>query len=221
MTAFSTLTYDHTILDRFPHLATSVLVAEVEVDRLAGVDLEPWLTQARASVADRSESDLEPVRAWRAAFAAMGLKPTRYRCASEALLRRLRTSGHLPMVNPLVDLCNAVSAAHALPVAAFDLARVDGPIDVRPATGDECYLAFSGEHESPDAGEVIFADRAGHAHARRWTHRQSARSAVVTTTRHVLFVCEGHHATAADDTYLALSEIATQIGGTPVDVAPG
>jgi DNA/RNA-binding domain of Phe-tRNA-synthetase-like protein len=37
----------------------------------------------------------------------MGLKPTQYRCAPEALLRRLRKEGTLPPLHPLVDLCNA------------------------------------------------------------------------------------------------------------------
>jgi len=38
----------------------------------------------------------------------MGMKPTQYRCASEALLRRYRRDRVLPRVHPLVDLCNAV-----------------------------------------------------------------------------------------------------------------
>ncbi len=33
-------------------------------------------------------------------------------------------------------------------------------------------------YRTPEAGEVIFADDAGHAHARRWTNRQSGRSAI-------------------------------------------
>lgn len=54
----------------------------------------------------------------------MGLEPTRCRCASEALLRRLRKDGSLPRIHPLVDLCNAISVAFAVPVAAFGVAEV-------------------------------------------------------------------------------------------------
>ena len=50
----------------------------------------------------------------------MGLKPTQYRCASESLLRRFRKEGSLPRLHPLVDLCNAVSMAYAIPVAVLD-----------------------------------------------------------------------------------------------------
>lgn len=55
----------------------------------------------------------------------MGLKPTRYRSAAEALLRRFKREDKLPHVHPLVDLCNAVLLAFALPIAVFDLERVD------------------------------------------------------------------------------------------------
>ena len=68
---------------------------------------------------------------------------------------------------------------------------------MRHATGDEDYLAFSGEHERPDAGEVIFADEQGQVHARRWCNRQSALSAIRLATARVLIVVEGMHNAAA------------------------
>ena len=44
---------------------------------------------------------------------------------------------------------------------------------------------------------MIFADRAGQAHARRWTNRQSGRSAVSPGTSTVLIVAEALHDGAA------------------------
>jgi DNA/RNA-binding domain of Phe-tRNA-synthetase-like protein len=138
----------------------------------------------------------------------MGLKPTQYRCASEALLRRFRKEGALPRIHPLIDLCNAVSLAFAIPVAVFDVSHVAEYLEVRHASGDEAYLAFSGETEAPAPGEVIFADAAGKAHARRWTNRQSAASAVRDTTSSVLVVAEALHETADADIARLVSELA-------------
>jgi hypothetical protein len=56
----------------------------------------------------------------------MGLKPTQYRCASEASVRRFRNDGSLPLIHPLVDVCNAVSLAYAISIAVFDLDQVNG-----------------------------------------------------------------------------------------------
>ena len=66
----------------------------------------------------------------------MGLKPTQYRCAAESLLRRFRKEGSLPRLHPLVDLCNAVSLAFAVPVAVLDAGRIAGRsrCGTRPAT---------------------------------------------------------------------------------------
>jgi DNA/RNA-binding domain of Phe-tRNA-synthetase-like protein len=154
---------------------------------------------AQARLAGRTESELPEIQAWRRTFARMGLKPTQYRCAAESLLRRYRKEGPLPRIHPLVDLCNAASLAFAIPIAVFDLAQVEQSLEVRLATGAETYLNFGGEPERPELGEVIFADQAGRAHARRWTHRQSGLSAVRGETAGVLIVAEALHEAAAED----------------------
>lgn len=159
-----------------------------------------------------SEADFPEIQAWRRAFARMGMKPTQYRCASEALLRRYRKERVLPLVHPLIDLCNAISLAYAIPVAVFDVARISGYLEVRHAGGDETYETFSGQIEHPDPGEVIFADADGNAHARRWTNRQSGHSAVRDSTTAALIVAEAMHDTAAADVPRLLAAIADELG---------
>ena len=158
-----------------------------------------------------AESELPEIQAWRRAFAALGLKPTQYRCASESLLRRFRKEGSLPRLHPLVDLCNAVSMAYAIPVAVLDLNAISGPLEVRYATGDEEYLTFAGDTEHPAPGEVIFADQAGQAHARRWTNRQSGRSAVRDTTSTALIVAEALHDSAPADVPDLIAALAAEL----------
>lgn len=181
----------------------------------SGADLAPrvdsYIATGLARLAAGPESELPEVQAWRRAFSRMGLKPTQYRCASESLLRRLRKEGTLPRIHPLIDLCNAVSAAYAIPVAALDLARISGWIEVRYATGDERYQTFAGGTEHPDPGEVIFADAAGDAHARRWTNRQSGHSAVRDTTASVLVVAEAMHESAPADVPKLVAALADEL----------
>ncbi len=142
----------------------------------------------------------------------MGLRPTQYRCASESLLRRLRKEGALPRIHPVVDLCNAVSVAYAVPVAVLDADRITGPLlEVRPAHGDEEYTTFDGRTEHPAPGEVTYADSAGRAHARRWTNRQSGHSAVSDSTRRILVVAEATHEGGADTVAQALKSLAEEL----------
>ncbi|MGN6030601.1 MAG: B3/B4 domain-containing protein [Thermomicrobiales bacterium] len=194
--------HDDTIWQEFPELVAGVAVIR-GVDDAADVRDAVGRFSAIAAdrLAGRTESDLPEIQAWRRAFARMGLKPTQYRCASESLLRRFRKEGELPAIHPVIDLCNAISLAFATPIAVFDLARIDGGITVRHAAGapDERYEAFSGEIETPAPGEVIFLDKGGNVHARRWTHRQSGLSAIRPETRDLLVVSEAMHASAGDD----------------------
>ncbi|MFF4411274.1 B3/4 domain-containing protein [Streptosporangium sp. NPDC001559] len=158
------------------------------------------------------EAEFPEIQAWRRTFSKMGLKPTQYRCASEALLRRFKKEGDLPRIHPLIDLCNAVSIAFAIPIAVFDLANVSGGLEVRHATGEETYLTFSGETENPEPREVVFADAEGRAHARRWTNRQSGLSAVRPGTASVLIVAEALHDSAAKDVEELTATVAGRLG---------
>ncbi|MEY9934616.1 DNA/RNA-binding domain of Phe-tRNA-synthetase-like protein [Catenulispora sp. GP43] len=200
------------IRSEFPGLAAAALttsgittapdVAE-QVDRFTAI--------AKDRLAGGTESDLAEIKAWRQAFAKMGLKPTQYRCASEALLRRLRKEGDLPRIHPLIDLCNAVSVAYAIPVAALDLDQISGDLEVRHAGGDEVYHTFGSTTENPEPGEVIFADAAGRSHARRWTNRQSGLSAVRPATSRVLIVAEALHDSAAEDVAALMKTLAEEL----------
>lgn len=205
-------THSEIIQNTFPTLVCGIVqVAGVSSTLDISTSTRSHIDCALKRLSQQNEGDFIEVQAWRRAFSTMGLKPTQYRCASEALLRRLRKEGTLPSVHPLVDLCNAISVAFAIPIAVFDIKKVDGGLIVRPAEGDERYDSFSGSIETPEQGEIIFADDAGRAHARRWTNRQRASSAVGPVTTDVLIVAEALHADAKADMERLVSTLCNNI----------
>ncbi|MER7131736.1 B3/B4 domain-containing protein [Streptosporangium saharense] len=196
-----------------PGLAAGVVLATgITPDVSAEEPVAELSAVAARRLAAGPEAEFPEIQAWRRTFSKMGLKPTQYRCASEALLRRFRKEGDLPRIHPLIDLCNAASLAFAIPVAVFDLANVSGGLEVRHATGEETYLTFSGETENPEPREVVFADAEGRAHARRWTNRQSGLSAVRPSTASVLIVAEALHDSAARDVEELTATVAGRLG---------
>ncbi len=196
----------------FPELVPGAVFAEGITPGVAAGDRAARFTAiARSRLAGRTESELPEIQAWRRAFTRMGLKPTQYRCASEALLRRFRKDGTLPRLHPLIDICNAASVAFAIPVAVFDVSKITGCLEVRYAAGDEDYLTFSGATEHPAPSEVIFADQAGQAHARRWTNRQSGLSAVQVSTATALIVAEAMHDSASSDVPELIAALADEL----------
>lgn len=196
----------------YPELVPGVLLIEgITKNADVGPQIARYHEIAESRLASGSEGELPEIQAWRRVFSRMGLKPTQYRCASESLLRRFRKEKSLPQIHPLIDLCNAISLAFAIPVAVFDIAKIADYNEVRYATGAETYLAFSGETENPEPGEVIFADSAARAHARRWTNRQSRYSVVEDGTATILIVAEGMHGSASDDVEKLTAAIADDV----------
>jgi DNA/RNA-binding domain of Phe-tRNA-synthetase-like protein len=196
----------------YPELVPGVLLVEgIAKNASVGPQIAKYCQIAESRLTSSSEGELPEIQAWRRVFSRMGLKPTQYRCASEALLRRFRKERSLPQIHPLIDLCNAVSLAFAIPVAVFDVAKIADYNEVCYATGSETYLAFSGEAENPEPGEVIFADSAARAHARRWTNRQSRYSVVEDGTVAVLIVAEAMHGSAPDDVAKLTAAIAHDV----------
>lgn len=175
------------------------------------VTIDEALARFTSIASDRlarsSEGEFPEIKAWRKAFSTMGLKPTKYRCASEALLRRFRKEEKLPRINPLIDLCNAASIAFAIPIAVFDQNKISGNLTVRQAAGDENYMSFRGEIEHPEIDEIIFSDDEAHAHARRWANRQSSHSAVSAQTTRALIIAEALHDDAEHDMAQLVSEL--------------
>ena len=211
--AVASFAYSTAVLERFPAVVGGVLAARGVT---SGPSPEPLAAafrdeQRRAleRLADRPLAAVEPLAAWRRAFSAFGVEPTRYRSAAEALLRRLTKHGEIPSLNRLVDAGNLVSIRYALPVAVLDLAAVDGGIDVRFARGDEPFrdLGGGGATEHPEPGEVVFVDEAATVHARRWCWRQSAQSATGPQTRAVLVTVEAQHAGGERDVAAAVADL--------------
>jgi DNA/RNA-binding domain of Phe-tRNA-synthetase-like protein len=202
--------YDSRVLERFPMIVGGLVHAQ----GVTNGSSPPALAAAFRAEQERTLAhiggpplgEVPSLAAWRRAFTAFGVEPTRYRSAAEALLRRLTKQGEVPSVGLLVDVGNIVSIHFALPVALFDLAGVAGTITVRFAEGSEEFTDLGTRSvERPDRGEVIFADATAVVHARRWCWRQSALSAVGPDTEEVLIAVEGHHETAAEDIAEALA----------------
>ena len=204
--------YDAAVRDAFPTIRAGVVRADGLVNQASSHGLrEAYRAEqnaARKRLNATPIAEIPSIAAWRRAFAGFGAKPTQYRSAPEALLRRLDKHGDIPSISTLVDLGNLVSIRYALPVAVLDRAKVAGSITVRFATGAEHFEELgSSETVHPEPGEVIFVDADGVVSARRWCWRQSARTATGPDTTEALFVVEGHHDHAATDLTRATADL--------------
>ena len=204
--------YDNAVVARFPSIRAVVVHASGLINGDSPTALTEICSEAQMFALQRLESlpiaEMPSIRAWRDVFHALGVKPTKYRVAVEALLRRVHKGGDVPSINTLVDLGNIIALRHALPVAVFDTASIEGVLSVMFAQGTESFVELGADGpSSPEIGEVVFIDEKGAVAARRWCWRQSATSAASATTADALFVIEGHHESASEDATQAANDL--------------
>ncbi|UYV12385.1 MAG: phenylalanine--tRNA ligase beta subunit-related protein [Phycisphaera sp.] len=136
---------------------------------------------------------LDPrLAAWRRAYSAFGAKPSRHHCSPEAMLKRVIAGRELPTINPIVDLYNAISLKHLIPIGGEDLDQVLDTPTLRFARGDEEFaISAQGELaiERPTPGEVIWIDGLG-VTCRRWNWRQCRRTMISRETTNAYFVLD-------------------------------
>nr|BFD86253.1 B3/4 domain-containing protein [Streptomyces sp. Xyl84] len=148
--------------------------------------------------------------AWRETYTAFGSKPSRTRNSAEALAKRALSDAGLPRINVLVDLYNAVSVAHLIPVGGEDLDRIQGGMSLVRAGGEEEFVTVAGGEEvvePPDAGEVVWRDEAG-VTCRRWNWRQGPRTRLTERTTSGVFLLESLAPMPVADVVRAAGELA-------------
>src|SRR5262245_49875289 len=191
------------ITNAFPHYCVAVVVAEglgIASERPAELDalIAQREAAARAQWGGTELAQIPGIAAWRAAYKGFGIKQTRYRSSVERLVKNVLAGRPLARVNAFVDLYNAVSLAHVLPLGADDLDRVTPPLSFRYARETDSFVDMAdaeagGEPEAAKPGEVVYGD-ADHVLCRRWNWRQDARSIIQPETRRAVVTVQSNGA---------------------------
>src|SRR5262245_49194717 len=181
------------VLQAFPQYRVALVVAEVlaiTAERAPALDalIHEREAAARARWAGTELSQIPGIAAWRQAYRGFGIKQTRYRSSVERLVKNVLAGRELARINGFVDLYNAVSLAHVLPLGADDLDRITPPLAFRYAREGDSFVDMAdaaedsaASEEAPRPGEVVYAD-ARNVLCRRWNWRQDARSLITAAT---------------------------------------
>ncbi len=182
------------IREKYPQVKIGWLCADIRP-----VPMDPKVEQLKASLAAEvlsrgltfgSLSSHPEVIRWRQIFASMGVKPSKYRCSLEALLRRVMKEGALWTVNSVVDLYNCVSVWTLFPMGAFDLDRVSGDIELRFGRDGETFSPLGkGDEEKVSCEHVVYADSEKIC-CWLWNHRDSRLVGLEEKSRRAVFFAD-------------------------------
>jgi len=175
----------------------------------AGSDAQLAAAEAHLRAADLARATDHPhIAAWRAAFSAFGAKSSRYPSSAEALITRVLKGQALPRVNALVDLYNAISVRHVVPLGGEDADRLDGALRLTVAAGGEPFDPRGDgiDVEHVPAGEVVWRDDQG-VTCRRWNWRQGRRTRLTDGTTRAFFVFDRLDGLSVDELHRAADEL--------------
>ena len=174
-----------------PDFAVLALAVSGLVNGPGDAQSDHWLREAEDHARGATGAGPAHIASWQEAYRGFGAKPQRTASSIEALWKRAAGPG-LPRVNWLVDIYNAASVAHGLPIGGEDLDQFSGSIRLVRATGAEPFETTRDSqpfNDPPAPGEVVWADDLG-VTCRRWNWRQGTRTRLTDTSVSALFLLE-------------------------------
>jgi len=165
------------------------------------------LARCTAQWSDRQPGDIPAVAEVRGMFHRLGVDPTKTRPSSEALLRRVLQGKGLPVIDPVVDVCNLCSLEHQMPFGLYDRDHVHGVVRVRTGLDGEGYEGIrKGRVNVTD--RLMLSDDQGPFGA---PTNDSLRTSVTGATRAVLVVAFCPVARAHDELGAALESLSERL----------
>ncbi|MEG0918910.1 MAG: phenylalanine--tRNA ligase beta subunit-related protein [Anaerovoracaceae bacterium] len=151
-------------------------------DAVAGVKAE-WL--------DKNVREQFNINLYREAFRKLDINPNKYMCSIEALAKRVAKGNDIPVINPLVDLGNAMSLKYFIPLGAHNIDKMEGDIEIRYSTDEDEFIPF-GETvpEKISKEEVVYASGTD-VKTRMWIHRQGENGKITENATNIFFPIDG------------------------------
>ena len=121
------------VSDEIKHVCPTFVGAAVEAEVTnSSFSAELWNeihefeTSIRTKLTPDSLKELPSIRATRQVYKLCGKDPSRYRPASEQLIRRILQGKELYQIDTLVDLVNLASIVYGYSIGGFDVAKIKG-----------------------------------------------------------------------------------------------
>ena len=149
---------------------------------------------------------------WRKLWKTLGADPNRYRHSAEALMRRVAKQNYLTPFHSAVDLNNFFSLQYEMPIGIYDVAKLNGDIEI--ALGDEetGYEGLNGRYNA--LKNILYTKDTSGAFGSPFV--DSARTAVTEDTTealHIFYLRPSLSVTACEQLLQSAGNMFTQIHG--------
>lgn len=175
---------------------------ENDVERLRSAEVK-----MKNQIKPEELREIHNVALYRDVMIKSGLNPNKYPPSVEAMFKRIIKGGKLPIINALVDLCNAVSIENTISLGGHDLKDIHKDLEVRYSKADDIFLPFGEtEYESVPENELVFTS-GNVVQTLKWVWRQSELGKITLDSKDVFFQLVGFEYEEGTSLYNAMNEI--------------
>ena len=204
-------TIDKSVFELNPEIKFGILIGNNLKNSGTTPDDEKRLRKAENKMKDEIKPeeirDLPNVKMYREVMQKSGINPNKYPPSVEAMFKRIVKGGQLPVINALVDLCNAVSVEKGISLGGHDLIDIHDDLEVRYSRKGDVFLPFGSEnYEDVQEGELIFTS-GNIVQTLKWVWRQSELGKLTLDSSDVFFQLVGFDYAEDSSLYEAMKEI--------------
>jgi DNA/RNA-binding domain of Phe-tRNA-synthetase-like protein len=186
-----------TLRSTFPGVRVAWFVAEDAGKMAACPQARHLVDQVQTEISARGLSpeqigQLPLIAPWRSAFSKQGIKPSQYRSSADALLRRFAANKYTPVGIEIVDIYNALSVHHQVPMGAYDRKKLASTqIDLRFGKPDDSFSPLGGSADNYFLNERVPVYAVGSTViCWAFNHRDSRETCVDAETQSALFMAD-------------------------------
>ncbi|MGB4439263.1 MAG: phenylalanine--tRNA ligase beta subunit-related protein [Sedimentibacter sp.] len=204
-------TIDKSVFKLNPNIKFGILVGKNIVNSETTAEDEKRLRKAenkmREEIKPENLRDLQNVALYRDVMIKSGINPNKYPPSVEAMFKRIIKGGQLPVINALVDLCNAVSIEQGISLGGHDLRDIHEDLEVRYSRKGDIFLPFGAEeYEDVQEGELVFTS-GKIVQTLKWVWRQSELGKLTNESNNVFFQLVGFEYDEESTLYKAVNDI--------------
>lgn len=206
---------DKNVFDLNPNIKFGILVGhdiqntktmKNDEDRLRDAEIK-----MRKEIKLEQLRELHNVALYREVMTKSGINPNKYPPSVEAMFKRILKGRELPVINALVDLCNAVSVENGISLGGHDLNDIHEDLEVRYSREGDIFLPFGAEgYEEVPEGELVFAS-GNVVQTLKWVWRQSELGKLTLNSHDVFFQLVGFEYEEGTSLFNSMNEIESLI----------
>lgn len=145
---------------------------------------------------------------WRKIYQSFGCSPKKI-SSIESLIGRILETKKLPRINSVVDLYNGISAKYLLPMAAYNMDKIVGDMELRYSKKGEQFSPLGlKQGEKTKNGEVIYVDEQK-VICRRWNNMDCDQTKITPDSTNIIFFMDGAPIVSEDSIQKALDDLSS------------